>query len=213
MKPALGRLFTAAEDAPGHRVAVIADAVWKVHFAADPSALGRQLRLNGQVYEVVGVMPADFEFPRKGAGVWVPIAFTAQDQERGAHSFNVAGRFAKDVTFEQARDEVERLGVTLGERHEANRGEGATVQRMQDFGVVNTRRILVALSGAVALVLLMACVNVASLQLAMGLTRRREFVTRLSLGARHAQLARQVFVEGLLVAALGCAGGVALALS
>jgi putative ABC transport system permease protein len=211
VNPAHGRLFSAAEDAPGHRVAVIADAVWKVHFAADPSAIGRQLRLNGSLYEVIGVMPPGFEFPRKGTGVWVPIAFTEQDQERGAHSFYVAGRLAENVTFEQARDEVERLGRTLSAQHEANRGEGATVERMQDFGVVNTRRILIALSGAVVLVLLMACVNVASLQLALGLARRREFVTRLSLGARYSQLARQVFVEGLLIAALGCAGGIAVA--
>lgn len=211
--PALGRVFTLDEDSPGHQVAVISDAVWRVHFAADPSVIGKPVRLDGNVYQVVGVMPNGFEFPRKGTGVWTSIAFTRQDQQRDAHSFYVAGRLADNVTYEQARDEVERLGAVLRERYTENVGEGATVQRMEEFGIINTRRILGALSGAVALVLLIACGNVASLQLALGLSRRREFVTRLSLGARYAHLARQVLVEGLVVAALGCAGGLAIALA
>ncbi len=205
VSPALGRVFTAEEDAPGHNVAVISDAIWRVHFAADAAVVGKPVRLNGQVYQVIGVMPRGFAFPRKGTGIWTPIAFTQQDLGRSAHSFNVAGRLNDRVTFEQARDEVERLGDVLRDRYEENHDESATVQRMAEFGVLNTRRILVALSGAAALVLLIACVNVASLQLAFGLSRRREFVTRLALGARYAHLARQVFVEGSLVSVLGCA--------
>ncbi len=212
VKPALGRVFTAAEDEPGHRVTVISDAVWKVHFGADPAVIGREIRLNGNVYEVIGVMPAGFEFPRKGTGIWVPIQFTEQDRNRGSHSFYVAGRLAEGVTFEQARDEVERLGESLRSRYEENEGESATVERMEEFGLLNTRRILVALSGAVALVLLIACINVAGLQVALGLARRREFVTRLSIGARYPHLVRQVLAESLMLAGLGCIGGLALAL-
>ncbi len=212
VQPALGRVFTATEDEPGHRVAVISDAIWKVHFAADPGVIGREIRLNGNVHEVVGVMPAGFEFPRKGTGVWVPIQFTEQDKNRGSHSFYVAGRLAEGVTFDQARDEVERLGDSLRSRYEDNDGESATVQRMQEFGLLNTRRTLVALSGAVALVLLIACINIAGLQVALGLARRREFVTRLSVGARYAHLVRQILVESLLLAGLGCLGGLGLAL-
>ena len=104
-----------------------------------PAVIGREMRLNGNVYEVIGVMPPGFEFPRRGTGVWMPIAFTEQDQERGSHSFYVAGRLREGVTFEQARDEVERLGATLRERYDENADEGATVQRMEEFGLINTR--------------------------------------------------------------------------
>ena len=211
VRPALGRVFRAEEEAPGQRVAVISDAIWKVHFGADPAITSRTMYLNGLVYQVIGVMPPGFEFPYRHNAIWTPIQFTKQDEARRAHSFQVAGRLADGVAFEQARDEVERLGVTLRERYPENEGEGATIQRMEEFGLLNTQRILYALSGAVGLVLLIACVNVASLQLAFGLARRREFATRLSLGARYSHLYRQVSVEGLLIAALGCAAGIALA--
>jgi len=212
VQPALGRIHTPAEDEPGHRVAMISDAVWKVHFGGDRSVIGREIRLNGNVHEVIGVMPSGFEFPRKGTGIWVPIQFTDQDKNRGSHSFYVAGRLADGVTVEQARDEVERLGDSLRSRYEENEGEGATVQPMQEFGLLNTRQILFALSGAVALVLLIACINVAGLQVAQGLARRREFVTRLSIGARYSHLVRQVLVESLMLAGLGCLGGLGVAL-
>jgi putative ABC transport system permease protein len=211
VKPALGRVFTAAEDEPGYLVAVISDAIWRLHFGADLAVTSRTVRLNGLDHQVIGVMPPGFEFPYRRNAIWTPIQFTDQDQRRRAHSFSVAGRLADGVAFEQARDEVERLGATLRERYPENEGEGATVQRMEEFELVNTRRVLFALSGAVGLVLLIACVNVASLQLALGLSRRREFATRLSLGARYSHLYRQVFVEGLLIAALGCGVGIALA--
>jgi putative ABC transport system permease protein len=209
--PALGRTFTAAEDEPGHRVAVISDAVWRVHFAAAPDVIGKSMHLNGSAYEVIGLMPRGFAFPRRGTGVWTPFALTAQDRGRASHSFHVAARLREGITFEQAHDEVERLGETMRQKYEENSDEGATLQRMRDYGMGNTSRILVALSGAVALVLLIACVNVAGLQLALGLTRRREFVTRLALGASYQQLARQVFVEGVLLAFVGGTGGLGLA--
>jgi putative ABC transport system permease protein len=211
--PAIGRTFTRQEDTPGHRVAVISDAIWKVHFAGEPSVVGRSMRLNGETFEVIGVMPQGFVFPGKNMGVWIPIQFTERDESRDAHSFYVAGRLADGVSFEQARDDVERLGGVLRARYEENEGEGATVQRMDQFGLLNTRRVLIALAGAVALVFLIACLNVASLQLAGGLARRREFMTRLSLGARYGHLVRQVFIEGLVMAGLGGVIGVAIALA
>jgi putative ABC transport system permease protein len=209
--PALGRTFTAAEDEQTHRVAVISDALWRVHFAADAAVIGRPVRLNGEVYEVIGVMPRGFEFPQTRTGAWIPMSFTRRDKERGSHSFLVAGRLREGVTFEQARDEVERLGAAMQTKYRENVDEGATVQPMAEYGMRNANRILVALSGAVALVLLIACVNVASLQFASGLSRRREFVTRLALGATHRHLIRQVLVEALLVAAIGALGGIAIA--
>jgi putative ABC transport system permease protein len=207
----LGRVFTSEEDASGAFVAVISDALWRSQFAGRHDVIGQSLRLNGTPHEIVGVMPAGFEFPYRGAGVWVPLALTPQDQERGAHSFWVAGRLKDSVTFEQAQGEIERLGAELRQRHVENRGEGATVMLMSDYGVRQTRRTLQVLAGAVGLVLAIACVNVASLQLALGLGRRREFATRLSLGATYARLLRQVGIEALLIA--GVAGGAGIAVA
>jgi putative ABC transport system permease protein len=209
--PALGRTFTEAEDRPGHRVAVISDSMWRVHFSANPDVVGQEMRINGAAYAVIGVMPRGFEFPRKGTAVWTPFSVTERDRARDSHSFHVAARLREGVTYEQARDEVERLGETMRRKYEDNANEGATVQRMRDYGTLYTRRMLVALSSAVALVLVIACVNVAALQLASGLARRREFVTRLAIGAAYRHLARQVFIEGLCLAVLGGAAGLALA--
>ena len=209
--PALGRVFNADEEKPGHRVVVISDAVWRAHLGADPSAIGRPLRLNGESFSVIGVMPAGFEFPRQGYGVWVPFALVDQDRERGSHSFWVAGRLKPEATFESARADVEQVGRALQQRFEENQEEGATVTRMADWGLRNIRTMLTALMGAVAFVLVIGCVNVANLQMGRALARRREFVVRLALGAGLGRLARQLFAESLVLAAAGGAGGVALA--
>ena len=211
VRPALGRVFTKAEEQPGHQVAVISDAVWKVHFGGSPSAIGRQVRLNGKPYEVIGVMPPGFALPRPGIGVYVPLALTQQEHARDWHGWLIVARLADGVTFEQARDEIERMGAVLRERHTENRNEGATIERLSEFGLANIERILIVLAAAVGLVLLIACVNVASLQLAFGLSRQREFATRLSLGARYSVLVRQVLIEASAMSALGCALGLAIA--
>ena len=209
--PARGRLFTAADDAPGHRVAVISDAVWRTHFASDPAVVGRSFLLNGASYDVTAVMPPGFEFPGPGTDIWIPIAFTRQDQERGSHSFYVAARLKPGVTFEQAQTDIGRIGRSLAERYESNREEGSVVMRMSEYGVLRVRRVLNVLSGAVALVLLIACVNVANLQLGLGLARRREFVLRLALGAGLRRIAQQLLCESLVLAAAGAIGGLVLA--
>jgi putative ABC transport system permease protein len=209
--PARGRLFTAADDAPGHRVAVISDAVWRTQFGSDPSVIGRSFLLNDASYEVSAVMPPGFEFPESETGVWVPIAFTKQDQQRGSHSFYVAARLKPDVTFAQAQTDIGRIGRSLAERYESNREEGSVLMRMSEYGVLRVQRILTVLSGAVALVLLIACVNVASLQLGLGLARRREFVLRLALGARIRRIAQQLLCESLVLATAGALSGLALA--
>jgi putative ABC transport system permease protein len=208
--PALGRTFTREEETAGHDVAVISDAIWRAHFAADPGVLGRTLRLNGRQHEVIGVLPAGVDFPDAGSGVWVPVA-VRDEEARGWHSFMVAGRLAPGVTFERAKDEIERLGAAMRTRYSENANEGATIERLSSFGLAHIERILTVLSGAVALVLLIALVNAASLQLAFGLSRRREFMTRLSLGARYGHIVRQVIVESLVVGAVACLVGLFLA--
>jgi putative ABC transport system permease protein len=209
--PALGRVFSAEEEQPGHNVVVVSDGVWRAHLGANRSAIGKTLRLNGDPYEVIGVMPPGFEFPGKGTGVWTPVGLTKQDHERGSHSFFVAGRLGPGSTFESARAEVEQVGRALKQKFEENRDEGSTITSMADFRMQQTKRMLTALMGAVLLVLMIACVNVANLQLGRALVRRREFVMRLSLGAGMTRLARQLLAESLVLAAAGWVFGVALA--
>jgi putative ABC transport system permease protein len=209
--PALGRVFTAEEDTGRQKLAVVSDAVWRTHLGSDRNAIGKDLRLNGEVFEVVGVMPPGFEFPRKGTGVWVPMAIERQDTERDAHSFHVAARLKPGVSFESARSDVEQVGRALQQRYPENDDEGSTITLMSDTWVDTLRTMLTTLMGAVALVLLIGCVNIANLQLGRALARRREFVLRLSLGAGMARLARQLFAESLVLAAAGATGGIALA--
>ena len=211
VSPALGRVFTPEEEAPGHRVVVISDSVWRNHLGAQASAIGSTIRLNDQPFEVIGVMPKGFEFPWRRNGVWVPFAIERQDTERGAHSFWVAARMKPEVTFEQARADVEQVGLALRQRFEQNRDEGSTLTLMADQGIGTLRTMLTVLMGAVTLVLIIGCVNVANLQLGRALTRRREFALRLALGAGIWRLARQLFAESVMLAAAGGIGGLALA--
>ena len=205
--PARGRVFTQAEDDRREHVAVISDAVWQTHFGGDESALGRQLRLNGESYQVVGVMPPGFQFPQQGTGVWVPFHLVDQDRERNSHSFQVAARLATGVTFESARADVSQVGRALQQRYPENKAEGSTVTLMAEHNLGLVRTMLTALMGAVGLVLIIACVNVANLQLGRALSRRREFAVRLSLGAGFGRLARLLFAESLVLALAGGAGG------
>ena len=172
---------------------------------------GSRFTLNGSSHEVIGVMPPGFEFPGQGNGVWIPIAFTEQDRERGSHSFYVAGRLKPKSRSIRHGPRSDGSARSLAERYEVSREEGAVITRMYEFGLLNVRRILLVLSGAVALVLLIACVNVANLQLGLGLARRREFVLRLALGAGLGRLAQQMLCESLVLAGAGAVGGVALA--
>ncbi len=210
--PALGRVYTQQEDERQERVVVVSDAIWRTHLGADPSALGTTLRLNGEIFRVVGVMPPGFQFPQQGNGVWVPMAYTdqAQDQERDSHSFQVAARLKPGVTFENARADVEQVGRALAQRYPENAEEGSTITRMADQGMTQVRSMLTALMGAVVMVLIIACVNVANLQLGRALNRRREFVLRLSLGAGVGRIARQLFAESVVLAAAGAAGALLL---
>ena len=208
--PALGRVFSEAEEAPGHRVAVISDGVWRSHFGARAAAVGSSLRLNSEPYEVIGVMPPGFEFPVRSNGVWVPFGLTEQDHERGSHSFWVAARLKPGIAFETARAEIEQIGRALQQKYEENAEEGATIIPMAEQGLRNLRTMLTAVMGAVSLVLLIACVNVANLQLGRALARRREFVLRLALGAGLGRLARQLFAESLVLAVAGGIAGLLL---
>ena len=210
--PALGRIFTEAEEKPGHRVVVISDGVWRAHFAGLRSAIGSSLRLNGEAFEVIGVMPRGFQFPWRNNGVWLPFALDErEDRQRGAHSFFVAGRLKPEVEFERARADVEQVGRSLQQKYDENREEGSTITRMSETGLATVRPMLTALMGAVTLVLVIGCVNVANLQMGRALARRREFAVRMALGAGVGRVARQLLAESLVLAVAGGLGGVFLA--
>jgi putative ABC transport system permease protein len=210
--PALGRIFTEEEEKPGHRVVVISDGVWRTHFAGQQSAIGSPIRLNGEPFEVIGVMPKGFQFPWRNNGVWLPFALDErEDRERDAHSFLVAGRLKPGVDFEQGRADVEQVGRSLQQKYDENREEGSTITRMSETGLGTVRPMLTALMGAVALVLVIGCVNVANLQMGRALARRREFAMRMALGAGISRVARQLLSESLVLAAAGGLGGVFLA--
>jgi len=209
--PQIGRTFTPEEDAPGHDVLVISDALWRRRFGADPSVIGRVVRLNDRPFEIIGVMPPSFRFTQARHAVWVPIQFTKQDAGRGSHSFFAAARLRAGVDFQSARAEMLALGRQLAAAHQENTDEIATISRMDELGVGDLRGTLYMLLGAVVLVLLIACVNVANLLLAQASARRREFAIRAALGARRSRLALQLVAEGLVLASAGAAAGVALA--
>jgi putative ABC transport system permease protein len=209
--PAIGRTFTAAEDDRGEKVAVISDRVWRAHLGGDRAAVGRSLRLNGDVFQIIGVMPPGFEFPRRNTGVWTPMSFMERDRERDSHSFHVAARIKPGVTFDAARADIQQIGDALRQRYPENRDEGSTISLMSDTWLETLKAMLATLMGAVLLVLLIGCVNIANLQLGRAVARRREFVLRLSLGAGMGRIARQLFAESLVLAFAGAAGGLALA--
>jgi len=209
--PAIGRVFTDEEDRTAAKVAVISDGVWQSQFARDPQIAGKTMRLNGQTYEVIGVMPPTFEFPRRGFGVWIPMSFADRDRHRDSHSFFVAGRLRDGASVADANADFGRIGATLATSYPENEDETSVVTAMPEFGLTRLRTMLSTLLGAVALVLLIACVNVANLQIGHGLARRREFVVRIALGARLRRLARQLLIEASALALVGGLGGVAIA--
>jgi putative ABC transport system permease protein len=210
--PQLGRTFTADEDAPGHDVVVISDALWHSRFAGRTDIVGRTMRVNGRPHEIIGVMPPGFAFERRAYHVWVPIAFNEADADRGSHSFRSAARIRRGVSFDEAKAELQTIGTRLATQYEReNRGETATITPMSDLGVAYMKPTLYALFGAVALVLLIACVNVANLLLAQSAARQREFAIRAALGASRGRFVSQLLAEGLLLAIAGAAAGIALA--
>ena len=211
VEPQLGRVFTAAEDVPGHDVVVISDGLWRRRFQARPDIAGQTIKLNGRAFEIVGVMPPGFQFTNRIHAVWVPIHFSPQDEGRDSHSFHAAARLAPGVSFESARAEIETLGRRMAAQFPENEGESASIQRMTDFGVGPMRSTLLTMMGAVGLVLLIACANVANLLLAQASVRQREFAIRSAIGASRARLVSQLIGEGVALAMAGALAGIGVA--
>ncbi|MEO8681033.1 MAG: ABC transporter permease [Vicinamibacterales bacterium] len=222
---ALGRTFAIGEESG---VVVLSDGYWRRRFGADPSIVGRQLTVNGQSFEVVGVMPPDFVFPYggmlgpsgftrvTGVDAWLPIAFSGPmatanrmltgsgQMVRNVHWLGAIGRLKPGVAPEQAEADIKTIAAQLEQSYpESNKGWSATVVRSIDQSVGAIRPALMILLGGIAFVLVMASVNVANLLLARSIAREKELATRAALGAGRARIVRQLLTESVLFALAG----------
>jgi predicted permease len=217
VQPALGRAFGPDEDAPGRaQVVVLSDGFWRRRLGADPRAVGRTLVLNGRTYQVVGVMPPGFADPFvPAAEVWRPLALSAEQLAEGRTNewLSLVARLRPGVEVGAARAELRTLAEQLKRAYPDSYPAdwSLTVASLQDKNTGRIRPALLVLLGAVGFVLLIAAANVANLLLARGAGRAREVAVRTALGARRAQLARQMLAESVVLAAAAGALGAGLA--
>jgi putative ABC transport system permease protein len=212
--PFLGRTLGEPDAEMGApRAAVLGYRLWQRRFGGDSSVIGKTAQLEAETYTIVGVMPAGFTYP-DNADVWLPLAFSADDlaTQRGAHYLDVIGRLKEGTTLEQAQRDLRQVAARLAAAYPNTNPQGsADVIVLREAMVGSVRPAMQILFGAVVLVLLIACTNVASLSLARGIGREHEVAIRTALGAGRARLARAFLVESLVLAALGGAAGLVLA--
>jgi predicted permease len=217
--PIRGRTFTAAEDIPkGPRLAVIAHALWQQRFGADPAIVGSTIQLNGEPYVVVGVMPSGFLLPTdyqnaQPSVLWVPLQIDPASTDHGSHGYYAAGRLRPGVSVAEASAELHALAQTMtteGLYPKAMQFDAFAVSlRDEVLGFVS--RAIALLAAAVALLLLIACANVANLMLARAEGRQRDIAVRTALGAGAPRIVRQLLTESLLLSIAGACLGLAVA--
>ena len=213
-QPVIGRTFTPADDrdgAPG--TVLLSYGLWQAAFGGDRGLVGRTITLDNETYTVIGIMPRDFAFPTRDVEFWRPMRFSndAFDDRTNLYLYNVA-RLRHGVSIEQARAEMAVISQRLANEYPKDKFQtGAFLRHLRDDVSQKSRVLVLALSGAAACVLLIACLNLANLLLARAVVRRKELALRTALGAGRERLVRQLVTESLLLALGGGLGGIALA--
>lgn len=215
VKPMLGRVFLSGEDLPGKsKIAILSYGTWMKRFSGRSDIIGQSVTLSGDSYTIVGVLSRDFAFgPRGNAEFWTPLLDKSDcEKRRSCHNLFGFGRLRDGVTVAQAAQDMKAIAARLEVQYPGdNKGQGAEVQLLSEFMVGDVRPILLTLLAAAGLLLLIACVNVASLLLVRSESRRREIAVRGAIGATPVRLVRQFVTEGLLLASFGCGGGLLVA--
>ncbi len=213
VRPVLGRTFAADEDQPGKdHVVILSHAIWETRFGADPKLIGRTIRLDGEPYTVAGVLPEAPSFDRGYAQVWVPLAFKPENMTRNFHWFISFAKLKPGVTLEAARKQMDAIGARIAHDYpDSNKGWGVVVEPFADT-IVNSglKQSLYVLLGAVAMVLLISCANLANLLLVRGASRDGEIAIRAALGGERRRIIRQFLTECGLLSVAGGALGLAL---
>jgi len=214
VQPSLGRSFRGEEDAYGrNQVVILSHQLWQKRFGGRNDVIGQSLTLNDKSLTIVGVMPADFTYPDPQIQLWTPMAFSpAERVVRDTNYLSVIGRLRDGVSLEQARAQMNLLARQIAAQHpELNTGDALKLVSLTEATVGEIRTVLYVLLGAVGLVLLICCANVANLLLARAAQRQKEIAIRTAIGANQTQLVRLLLVESMLLAAIGGSLGCLLA--
>ena len=216
VKPVLGRLFSQEESQPGSSAAALLSySFWQSHYPSDPNVLGKTIRLDGHALPIVGVLPPGFHFPDK-TDIWLPAnTIFPEVPNRSAHNLHrIAAKLKPGVTLQQAQAEMTVIGNRLEAQYpRSNRGKNISVILLRDELLSDSRTMLLVLLGAVGLVLLVACGNVANLLLARAAARGREIAVRAAIGASRLRIVRQLFTESLFLALVSGVAGLLIAMA
>jgi putative ABC transport system permease protein len=211
--PKIGREFLPEEEEKSRALTVImlSDRIWRERFGADPKVIGRTVKMNGRIREIVGIAPPEFRFPET-ADFFIPTYLEPREEARSSRYLHVVGRLKPGVSFKQANAEMAAIGSALAKEYpESDRGTTLRVATYREAAAEDIGPMIAVMMAAVGFVLLIVCANVANLLLARGAGRRREIALRFALGATRGRIVRQLLTESLILSVLGGAVGLLLA--